>query len=144
MPINHPAELPEGGEGGGSGHIRFRPGVGGPNELPPFVTAGLSSRYLIAEILNLRNRVHTLETNAVVMRLSGASSFLPNELPEGGEGGGGTGIFHPPKEIAELPIDSIVTLVSQVASLSQRLATLETNLLQSIQALQVRVDALKR
>jgi hypothetical protein len=141
MAINNPAEIPEGGEGG-SGPIRFRPGVGGPNELPPFEVS-LSYRYLVEEIFSLRNRVYSLESHAVASRLSGfASVALPNELPEGGEGGGGRGVFHPPKEIAELPIDRQIS--REVAVLSERFTAFESKVLQSIQGLQARIDAMKR
>lgn len=140
-----PAELPEGGEGGGSGRIRLRPGgVGGPNEIPP-IELSSSFRNLLHEVFSLRNRVHALESDMLASRLGGGFARAvggPNELPEGGEGGGGGIIVRPPKEIAELP--AFDRSVAAITGLVERFAALEKKVTDSFQALSTRIDALKR
>lgn len=135
-----PAELPEGGEGGGGTRLRPRPGgIGGPHELPPFEFTG-SFRNLLQEVFSLRNRVHSIENDMLATRLGGTFSTVggPNELPaELGDGGGGV-IFRPPKEIAELP--AFDRTLAAIGTLTDRLTTLE----KSVQTLSTRVEALKR
>jgi hypothetical protein len=96
---------------------------------------------LVAEILSLRDRVHGLESQFVASRLtfgrppihelprfSAASRIIggPQELPEGGEGGGGGfGVFHPPHEIAELPVFNSARLLQEITLVNQRLTNLE-------------------
>jgi hypothetical protein len=68
--------------------------------------------------------------------------FWPNELPEGGEGGGGV-IPRPRGEINELPID-FTRFLQEVSQLSTRLTQLETRLTADIQVLAQRINELKR
>ena len=73
----HPAELPAEGEGG-SGRVdlgRIRGGIGGPNELPPFLTQ-VSVAQLVNEVFRLRNRVHSLESNILAARMSAGGARL--------------------------------------------------------------------
>lgn len=134
-PINNPAELPAEFEtGGGSGVFRPRPSP----ELPVFQTANFFND-LLSELVQSRTRMHELEIAQLVARFrpprgpgpgpqelpafSRAARFLPNELPEGGEGGGGGG-FPRPGEINELPID-FSRFIREITQLSTRLSSLE-------------------
>ncbi len=148
MPEN-PAELPaETGEGG-SGTFRFpRGGIGGPNELPPYDWTRLSVVQLVSEVLQLRNRINTLENSFLSAKFQTRSVFFgggiggPNELPEGEGGGGGGGhIPHEIHEINELPIARFVTELSTLVS---RFAQFEVNILQRLETLSERVNAIKR
>lgn len=134
-PTSNPAELPaEFDTGGGSGVFRPRPNP----ELPVFQTN--FSNDLINELVQSRLRIHELEIAQLIARLrpprgpgpgpqelpafSRAARFLPNELPEGGEGGGG-GVFPRPGEINELPID-FSRFFREISQLSTRLSSLES------------------
>jgi hypothetical protein len=138
-PVGGPNELPAPEIGEGGSRIPSRPGgIGGPAELPPATVFRVNE--LVAEILSLRDRVHGLESQFVASRLnfgrppihelprfSAASRFVggPQELPEGGEGGGGFGVFHPPHEIAELPVFNSARLLQEITLTNQRLTSLE-------------------
>jgi hypothetical protein len=140
------SEFPE-GEAGGSGSVPHRPGgIGGPNELSPFVRQRYSQ--LIRVVFQMRNRLHALENTVTAMRLGGgAQLYLPNEISEGeGEGGGGgeiREIVHPPEihEIAEAPI--INQVVQQVSSLATRFAVFEQSVLKQLQVITQRLDSMK-
>jgi hypothetical protein len=148
----HPAEIPAEGEGG-SGRIdwtRFRGGIGGPNELPPFEATRVS--LLINEIFRLRDRVHALESNILATKMSASGAAIsrfasiggPNELPEGEGGGSGGGRIPFPgeiHEIAELPISRIVV---ELGSLVARFAQFEKTVVQQLGAITQRLDALKK
>ncbi|HEX8844557.1 MAG TPA: hypothetical protein VF791_07925 [Pyrinomonadaceae bacterium] len=146
----NPAELPapELGTGGSGGVVPTRPGgIGGPNELPSPVD--LRATALINEVLSLRQRLHAMETQFLASALRTGRVFHPAELPEGGEGGsGGGGEIFPgefPGEIdpAELPIDFTARATRDIASLSSRVASLEANLMKSIDALTKSINQLK-
>ncbi len=162
-------ELPTGGGGGGGGRIpvhrpgveelpvgppyenfareaAFRPGHRpGIEELPPGpVYAGLNVKALVAEVFNLRQRVYKLESSALFASFGFAGDgfrYWPNELPAELElgGGGGTGPHQP--EINEFPR---VSALQQIANIETRLATLESSLLSSMQALTAKVDAIRK
>jgi hypothetical protein len=156
----HPAELPAEGEGG-SGRIdwsRFRGGIGGPNELPPFDWVRLSAAQLVSEVFRLRNRVNGLENAVLAARLRGGAGLAavafggvggPQELPEGeGGGSGGWSGGHgpwppelPPGEIAELPISRFV---AELGSLVARFAQFEKTVTQQLGAITQRLDTMKR
>ncbi len=124
-----PNELPEGGEGGGSGTIRFPKGEF-PQELP--VASPITSQAaLLQEVLRVRGRLHQMENaqliQSVVGRSAAAAVFHPAELPEGGEGGGGGFIGEFPGEFpAELPVDlnRFAVLENQVAQLTAAITQL--------------------
>lgn len=125
-----PNELPEGGEGG-SGPIRFPKGEF-PQELP--VNPVINQAALLQEVLNVRGRLHQLENAQLIASVTGKSSlaaetiFHPQELPEGGEGGG-TGTIHPGEFPAELPVmDRFASLEKQVATLSEAVGKLSQQL----------------
>jgi len=148
----HPAELPE-GEGGGSRRdfSRFRGGIGGPQELPPFDYWGrVSVSQLVSELFRLRDRVHFLESGLLAARMRfGAVAFGgiggPNELPEGESGGGGgripfPGEIHP--EIAELPPFS--RLVTELSSLIARFDQFERQITQQLGAITKSLETMKK
>jgi hypothetical protein len=95
--MGEPNELPEGGEGGGG---IFGGGIRGewPQELPVGPDYGVW-REILSEVSRLQLRIQVLEGAQLQQRVLGAAgsaqtramSFIggPNELPEGGEGGGG-------------------------------------------------------
>jgi hypothetical protein len=147
----HPAELPAESEGGG-GRIdwsRLRGGIGGPNELPPpdWVRASLSQ--VVSEVFRLRDKVHSLESNLLAVKMRGGASFFgggiggPPELPEGeGGGGGGGGVIpHEIHEIHELPISRFV---AELSSLVARFTAFEKNVSQQLAAINQRLDQMKR
>lgn len=115
-----PNELPEGGEGGGGG-IRFPKGEF-PQELP--VAQRINQAALLQEVLNVRGRLHQLENAQLIQSVTGQTTlpqaiFHPQELPEGGEGGGGGIIVHPGEFPAELPVaERFTALERQVATLA--------------------------
>ena len=131
-PAELPAEFMTGGNGGTIDWSRIRGGIGGPAEMPN-PDARVASTELIRELFRLRDRVYMLESGALQTRMASgfsarsfASAFHPAELPEG-EGGGGSGGFHPPRgeihEIAELPISRFFT---ELNTLTSRLTQFET------------------
>jgi hypothetical protein len=149
----NPAEIPAEIGSGGGGPVRFpfrRPNW--PSELPPFTLAA-NFQELVSELLSMRDRLHTLETQQLVLRLKPRpgvheipriSDFRrinwPNELPEGGEGGGGAEIVGPPHEIAEFPGPDFGRLLQDIQVILQRLGGLEA----TVQALSERVGALTK
>jgi len=149
MPEN-PAEIPAETDGGGSGGgFRFpHGGIGGPNELPPYEFTRVSVAQLINEIFRLRNRLNTLENNFLAAKLQPRSAFFgggiggPNELPEGEGGGSGGGVIpHEIHEINELPISRFV---AELSSLVARFAQFERNVLQQLESISARVNAIKK
>ena len=141
----HPAEIPAEGEGG-SGRIRLprRPGgVGGPNELPPFVSISVSQ--LVNEVFRLRDRVHALESQALASRIGAGNAAAfgvggPQELPEGEGGGGGVVPIHEIHEINELPASRFVT---EFNNLVARVTQFEKNVLQQLGSIVQRLDVKK-
>lgn len=135
-----PAELPAELGVGGNGGVVVRPGgIGGPAEMPaPDLRA---SAELVREVFRLRERLFALENSALSTRLTGgfaatSRSFLPQELPEGGEGGS-TGVFHPPRgEIAELPV---ARLASELTSLSTRFSQFQSDISKQLGEIQAAV-----
>lgn len=117
-------------------------GIGGPAELPPFLTASQANT-LVKEVLNMRQRIQSLENALLAASLGRVSPGDPNELPaefpEGGEGGGiGVG----PRPDPELPID-FSKAARDIATLTSRVASLEANVLKSINALNQSIAQLK-
>jgi hypothetical protein len=104
--IDRPNEFPEGGEGGGGGVFRPRPGI---NEFPLFETQ--ISSVVLQEVLRLRERVHGLENRLLLGGVGSrggsieafAARYNPAEFPEGDGGDGGGGIIHRGPGIQELP-----------------------------------------
>jgi len=143
-----PPELPaEFGAGGSNGTIdwsRIRGGIGGPAEFPN-PELRLSTAELVREVFRLRDRVHSLENGILSSRMATTAtsrSFFtgiggPNELPEGGDGGGGSGGFHPPRgeihEIAELPISRFV---AELSALMTRFTAFEVSVTKQLGAIQ--------
>ncbi|AIY41642.1 hypothetical protein LT85_2484 [Collimonas arenae] len=144
------AELPAGPTDNGGGVYR-PPHFPGPAELPVASSFG-TGREALTELFRLRDRVHSLESQFLASKLKfGAHNpnihelpthlealfrgGWPNELPEGGEGGGG-GVFHPRPEIAELPPEVLSGLTQTLAAFTQRLSAIET----SIAALNAKVN----
>jgi hypothetical protein len=149
----HPGEMPEGGEGGGSGSGRPRfGGIGGPGEMPPPERQRTSVSQLVNEIFRMRARISSLENSILAQKFSGGVTTMsyhggiggPNELPEGGEGGSG-GDFHGVHgeihEIAEMSVSRIMTDMSQ---LSARFTQLERNMMVQLQAITKRLDAMQK
>ncbi len=141
--MGEPNELPEGGEGGGG---IFGGGIRGewPQELPVGPDYGVW-REILSEVSRLQLRIQALEGAQLQQRVLGAAggaqtramSFIggPNELPEGGEGGGGGfrvgGIRGEwPQELP--PPDVFAELVERLASVEQvltaRLSGIEAKL----------------
>jgi hypothetical protein len=152
----NPSELPAELSEGGGGVFRPRPW---PAELPVFQATRDFLSDLLSELVQTRERVHAMEVAQLVARFrpprgpgpgpqelptfsTRMARFWPNELPEGGEGGGG--VFpHPRGEINELPID-FTRFLQEVSQLSSRLTQLETRLIADIQVLAQRINELKR
>jgi hypothetical protein len=113
--------------------LRLRPGLGGPAELPAFdfSTAG-GGRFGVR---------HGGGVGPQELPAFEARSFRPGpqELPEGGEGGGG-GIIRRPGEIHELPPFEVGRLLQEITSLHERMKAVEANVLSSIQALSQRLE----
>ncbi len=145
----NPAELPAELEGGGSGVFHF-PGRGpNPAELPIF--SSISVTELANELFRVIDRVHVLETAQLALRLrrpgvgnpaelpvfSTRARFLPNELPEGGEGGGGGRVPRPGGEIAELPVfdgTRVLREISVLRGLVEQLAVQVKELTEQVAA----------
>jgi hypothetical protein len=133
-----PNELPEGGEGGGGWLGGWRGEF--PQELPVGPDYGLAA--VLREILSVRARLQQLEDRQITAALSGPATgarmtaaayrlYRPEELPEGGEGGGGG--FHwpggwPGERPYELPYgpDYRVRLEALEAQVSELTAALKT------------------
>jgi len=129
-------------------------GIGGPPELPPPDYYRVSMSQLVNEIFRLRNRVHVLESSFLVTRLRaetlrgfhggvGGPAEIP--VPEG-EGGSGWGGWNGPipgeiHEIAELPIN---TLVTEISGLLTRFAQFEKSITQQLGQLTQRLDSMKK
>jgi hypothetical protein len=152
----NPAELPVPEAPGTGGEARPRPRPS--PELPIFQATPGFLNDLLSEFVRTRERVHALEVAQLIARFrpprgpgpgpqelpafsTRAAWFWPNELPEGGEGGGG--VIPRPGEINELPID-FTRFVQEVSQLSTRLAQLETRLTTQIQGLAQQIQELKR
>lgn len=145
----HPAELPAEGEGG-SGSIdwsKLRGGIGGPNEIP-IPDLRISASQLVREVFRLRDRVHTLESNVLAVKMRGGARFFggiggPQELPEGEGGGGGGEIheIHEINEIAELPISRFV---AELANLVARFSQFEKIVTTQLGTINQRLDTMKR
>ena len=139
------AELPaELGSGGGGFHLPHRPIA----ELPP--VTGLFGREAVDELFRLRDRVHALESQHLASKLKinfpptkselppapeALFRYAPNELPEGGEGGGG--VYHPIHEIAELPPFEFGNIAQYLSAVVQRISAVEA----SLAALHAKVNA---
>jgi hypothetical protein len=136
-PAELPAELPESPGPGGDFVPRPRPSP----ELPITTPASSFVNDLLVELVQTRNRLHALEIAQLVAKFrprgpgggpqelpafSTRARFLPNELPEGGEGGSG-GVIPRPGEINELPID-FSRFAQEISQLSSRLVQLEARL----------------
>ncbi len=94
---------------------------------------------LVKELVQTRTRIHELEIANLIARLRPPrgpgpgpqelpqfdtfARFWPNELPEGGEGGGG-GVIPRPGEINELPID-FSRFIQDISQIAARLSGLE-------------------
>jgi hypothetical protein len=134
--MGHPNELPEGGEGGGGG-VHVNPGEF-PQELPVDSHLHESISQLLREVLVLKQRINVLESNhlttAITTRagIRGTGIGGPNELPEGGEGGGGFGGIHPGEFPQELPVD-YTTHLSQI---TDKLSAIERSVLGRISDLE--------
>jgi hypothetical protein len=150
----NPAELPVPEAPGTGGEPRPRPRPS--PELPIFQATPGFLNDLLTEFVRTRERVHALEVAQLVARFrpprpgpgpqelpafTRTASFWPNELPEGGEGGGG--VIPRPGEINELPID-FTRFFHEVSQLSTRLSQLETRLTTQIQGLAQQIQELKR
>jgi hypothetical protein len=87
---------------------------------------------LLAAKLRIRNpNIHELPYIETVLR-----GGLPNELPEGGEMGGG-GVFRPIHEIAELPPwEQFMNLARVLETITQRLNSVEAG----VAALNAKLD----
>ncbi|WP_266168544.1 hypothetical protein [Dyella subtropica] len=124
-------------EGHSHPHLPFGPRP--PIAELPWAPYDRASPEALAELFRLRDRVHTLESQALAGRLkvthppryeipahieSMYRGDLPNELPEGGEGGGG--VYKSPWHINELPPPD--QLLRDIGALVQRLLTVETQL----------------
>lgn len=138
MPEHVPVEeLPAGPtEGGGGFKFPRRPGIAELPAGPPWEFGSEA----VTELFHLRNRVHAIENQLLATRLIPhrpvrseiprveALRSLPNELPEGGEGGGGF-VPRPWPEIAELPPwEQFAALTRDLAIIAQRLTAIEVNL----------------
>jgi hypothetical protein len=136
--MSHPNELPEGGEGGG-GIGRLHPGEF-PQELPVDFHINSSIAELLREVIGLKARVNLLESthlsNAVTARSARFTGVGgPNELPEGGEGGGGIGGVRPGEFPQELPVD----FHSYLTQITERLSAVEKSVLTRIADLETQI-----
>jgi hypothetical protein len=116
--------------GGGGGRPRPRPNP----ELPPQLRQRADfNAVILQEILQIRDRLHSLESGLLAGRAGGAgiaarsAVFHPAEFPEGGGGGGGEIIeiadIVEIADIAEFPIQR--SLQTEVAALRQELTALQ-------------------
>ena len=154
-PAELPAELPESPGLGGDFGPRPRPSP----EMPVSTVSSSFVNDLVAELVATRNRLHALEVAQLVARFrpprgpgpgpqelpafaTTRARFLPNEMPEGGEGGGG-GVIPRPGEINEMPID-FSRFAQEVSQLSARLTQLESRLTTQLQGLTQQVQELRR
>lgn len=154
-PAELPAELPKSPGTGGDFVPRPRPSP----ELPISTVSSSFVNDLLTELVQTRDRLHALEVAQLVARFrpprgpgpgpqelpafTTRARFLPNELPEGGEGGSGGVIPRPRGEINELPID-VSRFTQEISQLSARLTQLETRLTTQLQGLTQQVQELRR
>jgi hypothetical protein len=153
-PAELPAELPESPGTGGDFVPRPRPSP----ELPISAASSTFLNDLLTELVQTRNRLHALEIQQLVSRFrprgpgpgpqelpafTTRARFLPNELPEGGEGGGTGGVIPRPGEINELPVD-FSRFATEISQLSSRLTQLETRLTTQLQGLTQQMQELRR
>lgn len=120
--IGGPNELPEGGEGGGGG--------GGRIPFPPGEIAELPIDFqqlnpLVVEVVRLRNRMHSIETQLFTQAVRVRRRPNPAELPaEFGEGDIVVGGRIPRPEINELPAFNVAQLHQRIAGLEATIAVL--------------------
>jgi hypothetical protein len=139
MSTPRPNEFPEGSDSGGGGRV-FRPRPN-PGEIP-WERRALQS-VIMQEVLQLRDRVHGLESRLLITRYGGggASSFYnPAEYPEGGEGGGEiVEIADIPGEIIEIAELQRVNVASEVTALRQQFASFEQRMTGQIEELKQQI-----
>jgi hypothetical protein len=144
--MGEPNELPEGGEGGGGifGGIRGE----WPQELPVGPDYGVW-REILSEVSRLQLRIQVLEGAQLQQRVLGAAgggaqtramSFSggPNELPEGGEGGGGD--FRVGGIRGEWPQE--MPAYDIFAQLEQRLANVEQLLTERLSGIEAKLGSI--
>lgn len=136
-----PQEFPEGGGRGGGGRIR-RPGH--INELPPFERRSFQA-VLLQEVLQLRDRMHSVESGLLSGRvgLGAAAAYNPAEYPEGGEGGEIVEIADIGEivEIADIAeFQPARNLVSELAAVREQLVQFEQRITSQITELQQQIS----
>ena len=143
--MGQPNELPEGGEGGGG---IFGGGIRGewPAELPVGPDYGVWQA-ILSEVSRLQLRIQVLEGAQLQQRVLGAAgaqtramSFAgaPNELPEGGEGGGGG--FRVGGIRGEWPQE--LPAYDIFAQLTERLANVEQLLTARLSGIEAKLDSI--
>ena len=138
----HPAELPEGGEGGGGGVFHW-PGYG-PQELPVDFVATKAVSLLTREIGRLRARLHSVESQMLDVQF-GTVIGGPNELPAPEIDSGGTGGVPRPRPDPELPVGPYVShLVKDIGSLQAQMKALDTKFTRSFDALKQAISGLRQ
>jgi hypothetical protein len=137
-----PQEFPEGGGRGGGGRIR-RPGH--INELPAFDNRRSFQAVLLHEVLQLRDRMHSVESGLLSGRvgLGAAAVYNPAEFPEGGEGGEIVEIADIGEivEIADIAeFQPARNLVSELATIREQLVSFEQRITSQITELQQQIS----